>query len=170
MAQPGSSGVTAPAHVWEGLLVSLAVTAIAATLGSVAAAGAKDFYALLAKPSWAPSPQVFGPVWTLLYILMAVAAWLVWRSAGWRAAKRPLVLYLVQLALNALWTWIFFQWRSGAWAFADIIALDIMLLVMLIHFWRVRAATGILLVPYLAWALFASALTAAVWQRNPSLL
>lgn len=161
---------TLPVGAWAGLLVALAVTAVAATIGSVASIRAADFYATLAKPSWAPAPGVFGPVWTALYILMAVAAWLVWRRAGLPAAIGPLALYLVQLALNALWTWLFFRWRSGALAFAEILLLGIVLLVTLVRFWRVRPLAGALLLPYLAWVTFAAALTLSVWRRNPGLL
>jgi benzodiazapine receptor len=170
MVHPSPSGIAAPTRIWVGLLFSLAVTALAATLGAAASVNAKDFYGLLAKPEWAPSPRVFGPVWTVLYILMAIAAWLVWRTAGLRAAMTPLALYGLQLLLNALWTWIFFRWRSGAWALLDISALCLILLLMLVGFWRIRVAAGVLLLPYLAWVLFATALTAAVWRRNPSLL
>jgi translocator protein len=155
---------------WAGLFMSLGVTAVAAALGAVASSDAAGFYGVLSKPSWAPPPGVFGPTWTVLYACMAIAAWLVWRTAGVSAAKGPLVLYLVQLVLNALWTWLFFRWRLGGWALAEIAALWLVLLVTLIRFWRVRAMAGALLVPYLAWVTFAAALTAAVWQRNPGVL
>jgi benzodiazapine receptor len=98
---------------WAGLLLSLGVTAVAAAIGGFASARAAGFYGVLVKPGWAPPARLFGPVWTVLYILMALAAWLVWRTADPGAAKGPLTLYLVQLALNALWTWLFFRWRLG---------------------------------------------------------
>ena len=101
---------------------------------------------------------------------MAVAAWLVWRAGGPGAARSPLVLYLVQLALNALWSWLFFGWRLGGWAVLEIVALWVILLVTLVSFWRVRAVAGLLLLPYWAWVTLAMALTAAVWRRNPGVL
>lgn len=169
MTNSSQSPAAAPGGPWS-LVLSLGVTALAAAVGAVASAGARDFYGVLAKPAWAPSPGVFGPVWTVLYLLMAVAAWLVWRRGGPTAVKVPIALYLFQLALNALWTWLFFYWRLGGWALLEIIVLWLVLLLTVIRFWRVRAAAGALLLPYWAWVTFATALTAATWQRNPGVL
>lgn len=155
---------------WAALAASLGVTALAAAVGAAASVSAPDFYGTLAKPEWAPPARVFGPVWTFLYILMAVSAWLVWRKMGVRAFKGPLTLYLVQLALNALWTWLFFRWRLGGWAFAEIVALWAVLLLTLVSFWRVNKTAGLLLLPYWGWVSFAAALTAAIWRINPTLL
>jgi benzodiazapine receptor len=155
---------------WPALLLSLAVAAAAAALGAVASTNAAQFYAVLAKPDWAPPSGVFGPVWTLLYILMAVAAWLVWRVAGFRAARVPLALYIAQLLLNAVWTWLFFRWHSGRWAFFEINVLWLVLFLTLVSFWRTRALAGGLLLPYWAWVTFAAILTYNVWQRNPAVL
>jgi benzodiazapine receptor len=170
MTNPSESAIAVPGGQWASLLLLLGVTALAAALGAVASVNAADFYGLLAKPSWAPSPRVFGPVWTVLYVLMAVAAWLVWRTGGLSAAKGPLALYLAQLALNALWTWLFFGWRSGGWALLEIVALWLILVLTLVSFWRVRAVAGVLLLPYWAWVTFAAALTAEIWRRNPGVL
>jgi translocator protein len=155
---------------WIGLLLSLGVTALAAAIGGIVSARAAGFYGALVKPGWAPPAGIFGPVWTVLYILMALAAWLVWRTADPGAAKGPLALYLVQLALNALWTWFFFRWRLGGWALLEIALLWVTLLLTLVGFWRVRPLAGAMLLPYLAWVTFAMALTAAVWRRNPGVL
>ena len=155
---------------WPVLLLSLGVTAGAAALGAVASVNAAGFYAELAKPAWAPPSAVFGPVWTVLYFLMAIAAWLVWRTAGFRAARASLALYVAQLVLNALWTWLFFRWHSGRWAFVEINALWLILFFTLVSFWRTRALAGGLLFPYWAWVTFATVLTYAVWQRNPGVL
>src|SRR5215217_3195129 len=111
-----------PARSLGALLGWLAVTAVAAAIGGAASVRAASFYAQLDRPAWAPPPSVFGPVWTLLYLLMALAAWLVWRAghndgapaARTAAARGALMLYVAQLALNALWTWLFFAWRRGA--------------------------------------------------------
>jgi tryptophan-rich sensory protein len=153
-----------------GLLGWLAITAVAAGLGGAASIRASSFYGQLAQPSWAPPAAWFGPVWTALYLLMALAAWWVWRAAGWQGARQALALYLAQLALNALWSWLFFAWHQGALAFVDVLALLAMVAATLIAFWRVRPAAGLLLVPYLLWVGFASALNFTVWQLNPGVL
>lgn len=153
-----------------GLLGWLAITSAAAAVGAVASADAAGFYQQLVRPAWAPPGWLFAPVWTVLYLLMAVAAWLVWRARGFRRAGLALSLFLVQLAANALWTWLFFVWHLGGLAFAEIIILWVLILGTLITFWRVRPVAGALLVPYLAWVTLASALTFATWRLNPHLL
>lgn len=153
-----------------GLLAWLAVAFGAAAVGAVASIDAASFYAQLAKPAWAPPGSVFGPVWSVLYLLMGIAAWLVWREQGARGMTPALGLFLVQLAANALWSWLFFAWRNGALAFADVLVLLALIVATLLAFWRIRRLAGILLLPYLAWVCFASALTWAVWQSNPKVL
>lgn len=153
-----------------GLLGWAIVTFLAAALGARASISAADFYASLTLPAWAPPASVFGPAWTVLYALMALAAWLVWRQGGWRAAAPALVLYLLQLALNVLWSWLFFGWKQGALAFADIALLLALIVATIVAFHRVRPAAAWLLLPYLAWVTFASALNYAVWQANPAAL
>lgn len=145
------------------LLGFLALAFVAAALGGVASISAGADYAALRRPDWAPPGWLFGPVWTTLYVMMAVAAWLVWRDAGWGSA---LTLWIAQLALNALWTWIFFAWQARGWAVVEIVALWLVLAATLVAFWRVRAIAGALLVPYLAWVSFATALSVAIWRRN----
>ncbi len=153
-----------------GLIGWLAVTFAAAAIGSAASIQSSTFYTELAQPQWAPPSGVFGPVWTTLYALMAVAAWLVWRINGFRSARTALTLFLVQLVLNALWTWLFFGWRLGAWAFADILVLWVFIVATLIAFWRIKPWAGVLLVPYLLWVSFAAVLNYTVWQLNPQAL
>jgi len=131
---------------------------------------ASSFYAALSQPGWAPPGEVFAPVWTVLYGLMALAAWLVWRARGFAGARAPLGLFIVQLALNALWTWLFFAWRLGGLAFAEILLLLALIAATTVAFWRIRALAGALLLPYLAWVAFAAALNWATWQRNPEVL
>ena len=143
---------------------------VAAAIGGAASVQAGPFYTQLVRPEWAPPASLFGPVWTALYALMAIAAWLVWRVNGFRAARRALTLFLVQLALNALWSWLFFGWHRGGLAFADIVVLWALIVATVIAFWRIRPWAGALLVPYLLWVSFASALNYSVWQLNPQLL
>ena len=146
------------------------ITFLAAALGARASISASSFYADLALPAWAPPASLFGPVWTALYAMMALAAFLVWRQRGWRAAAPALRLYLLQLGINALWSWLFFGWKLGALAFADILLLLALIVATLVAFWRVHKLAACLLLPYLAWVSFASVLNYAVWQANPGLL
>jgi benzodiazapine receptor len=153
-----------------GLLGWLAISFAAAALGGLASANAGAFYRELSRPAWAPPAWLFAPVWSFLYLLMGIAAWLVWRNCGLRKAYTALSLFLIQLAANALWTWLFFVWHLGAFAFGEILVLWVLLLCTVVTFWRVRPIAGTLLLPYLAWVTFASALTYSVWKRNPGLL
>lgn len=154
----------------RGLAGWLLLTFAAAGVGSMAAVRAKTFYATLTLPSWAPPAGVFGPVWTVLYLLMALAAWQVWRVRGFATAPRTLALYIAQLAANALWSWLFFGWKLGGAALAEVLLLWLLIVATTLAFWRVRPLAGALLLPYLAWVTFASALTWACWQLNPALL
>jgi translocator protein len=153
-----------------GLVVWLVAAFMAAGIGAIATIDAETFYLQLERPEWAPPPAVFGPVWSVLYALMGVAAWLVWRIGGFRAAPTALSLFLVQLAVNALWSWLFFGWHFGGLAFAAILLLWSLILATLVAFWRVRALAGALLVPYLMWVSFAVALNYTIWQLNPEVL
>ncbi len=152
------------------LFVFLALSYAAAAVGGLASAQAGAFYGQLEQPAWAPPGWLFGPVWSVLYTLMGVAAWLVWRARGWRGARAALALNLAQLAANALWTWLFFAWRQGALAFAEILLLWALILATGLAFRRVRPLAGALLLPYLLWVTFAAALALALWRLNPGLL
>jgi tryptophan-rich sensory protein len=151
-----------------GLLGWLLAAFAAGAVGAVASVDAASFYAQLSRPSWAPPAWVFGPVWSTLYALMGVAAWLVWRSPGSKVAA--LMLFGAQLAVNAVWSWLFFAWHRGALAGVDVLVLLALIVAMMVAFWRSSRLAAVLLVPYLLWASFASVLTWVVWQRNPTLL
>jgi len=153
-----------------GLAAWLLLCFIAAGIGAAASVQAGAFYGQLVRPDWAPPGWLFGPVWSVLYFLMAIAAWLVWRVAGWRAAGSALGLFVLQLALNALWSWLFFGWRLGGPAFAEVLVLWSLIAATLVAFWRIRPLAGALLLPYLLWVGFASALNYTVWQLNPQAL
>jgi len=153
-----------------GLVLWLLITFVAAAIGAVASVNAGPFYAALVRPDWAPPGGVFAPVWTTLYILMALAAWLVWRVNGFRTACGALTLFIIQLALNALWSWLFFGWQLGALAFAEVLLLWLCIAATLIGFWRIHALAGVLLLPYFAWVSFAAILNYTVWQLNPAAL
>lgn len=167
---PNSASPASSARTWLGLLAWLALCFVVAAVSSVPSREAPVFYAQLSLPAWAPPAGLFGPVWTVLYAMMGIAAWMVWRARGWSGAGAPLGLFVAQLVVNGLWSWLFFGWRLGALAFADVVLMVLLVLATLVGFWRVRRAAGLLLVPYLAWISFATALTWAAWQRNPQLL
>jgi len=152
------------------LLVWLAISFVASGVGALASIRAAPFYGQLVQPSWAPPPSVFGPVWTILYALMGIAAWLVWRADSLRLTRAALSLFLLQLAVNALWTWLFFAWSQGALAFAKIVLLWVLVVATAVSFWRISPLAGALLFPYLLWVSFAAALNFSIWQLNPQVL
>lgn len=147
-----------------GLVGWLAASFAAAWIGSRYMPG--EWYAALKKPSWNPPAAVFGPVWTVLYALMGVSAWLVWRRAGFGGAPAGLSLFAVQLVLNALWSYLFFGLHRPDLAFVEIVVLWVAILAVSVLFWREVRAAGILLLPYLAWVGFASYLNFALWRMN----
>jgi tryptophan-rich sensory protein len=153
-----------------GLFGWLLLTFAAAAVGAVASADAGAFYSQLARPSWAPPGWLFAPVWTVLYLLMGVAAWIVWRKHGVEGGRTALALFVIQLAANALWTWLFFVWHQGALAFAEILLLWCLIVATVVSFWQLSALAAALLLPYLVWVSFAAALTLSTWTLNPTLL
>lgn len=153
-----------------GLIAWLAICFAASAIGAVASVRAGTFYESLMRPAWAPPAAVFGPVWTVLYASMAIAAWLTWREGGFRHARVALALFFAQLAVNAVWSWLFFAWRLGALAFVDILVLWALIVATMIAFWRIRPLASVLLVPYLLWVSFAGALSYTVWHMNPRVL
>lgn len=144
-----------------GLFGFIVVTFCAPASGVMTLPG--SWYAALNKPAWNPPAWIFGPVWTFLYLLMAVAAWLVWKRVGWKSA---IWLYLIQLALNAVWTPIFFGAHQLGWALVEIIVLWLAILVTLLTFLTVIRVAGLMLVPYLAWVSFAMFLNLTLWRMN----
>ena len=150
----------------RGLIGWLVACLAAGGIGALATRNARAFYAGLAKPAWAPPGWLFGPVWTTLYLLMGVAAWLVWRKAGWSGASGALSLFVGQLVCNAAWSWFFFAWRRGALAFGGVVLLLGLIIATLVAFAQVERLAALLLVPYLAWVTFAAALTYTVWRAN----
>lgn len=153
-----------------GLVGWLILSFTAAAVGALASIQANSFYSQLAQPDWAPPPGIFGPVWSVLYALMGIAAWLVWRCGGFRGNRQALTLFLLQLVINALWSWLFFAWHQGGLALADVLLLWMLIMATLVSFWRARPLAGVLLIPYLLWVGFASILNLSLWQLNPQLL
>ena len=143
---------------WLLLTFSASATAVFVSTG--------DWYAELAKPTWNPPGWLFGPAWTVLYTMMAIAAWRAWRRGGWAKQKAALSLFVAQWALNALWTPLFFGLHRPGWALAEILALLIAILATLRAFWRVDRPAGLLLLPYAAWVSFATVLNWTIWRLN----
>jgi len=149
------------------LVLCVGVCFAAAAMGAAfTSPNVPGWYANLNKPSWTPPSWVFGPVWSLLYLLMGVSAWQVWRRTGLRAALVPLALFGIQLVLNAAWSGLFFGLRSPGVALIDIVLLWCAILVTMIAFWRRSTPAGWLMLPYLAWVSFAVALNLAIWNLN----
>ncbi len=140
---------------------------VAAIGGAVTATSVGTWYAALAKPAFNPPDWVFGPVWTALYLMMAIAAWRVWRARGVGGARQALGAWALQLALNLGWSLLFFGARLIGAALVEIVLLLAAILATLVLFWRIDRAAGWLLVPYAAWVGFATLLNAALWRLNP---
>ena len=143
------------------LFVFLAVTAAAAAFGAVFQPGA--WYQALAKPPWTPPNWLFGPVWTVLYIMIAIAGWLVWREQG---LSLVVAIWVCQLVLNGAWSWIMFGQHQIGLALADIILLWIAIVLFAVLSWPVSLTASLLFFPYLAWVSYAGALNFAIWRLN----
>ncbi len=127
-----------------------------------------SWYVMLRKPPWNPPNGLFGPVWTSLYTMMAVSAWLTWRHrANDPAAVRFAVGWFgMQLVLNALWSWVFFAWQQPGWAFVEILFLWMAIVATICSEWRISRIAALLMVPYLAWVTFAATLNGTIWRLN----
>ena len=125
-----------------------------------------EWYASLNKPGWTPPGWVFPVVWTILYVMMGLSAWIICQEVGLRAAALPLSFFLLQLVFNGLWTYLFFGLQRPGLAFVEITLLWVLILVTLILFWINRPLAGALLLPYLIWVGFASGLNFAIWRMN----
>lgn len=156
----------ASSNLRQGLALAGWLVLVFSATATAALVTKDDWYANLAKPSWNPPSWVFGPVWTALYAMMAVAAWLVWRRGGWKEQALPLGLFVLQWLLNAIWTPLFFGMHRPDLAFYDIMLLWLALAATLGLFSRVSRTAGLLLVPYLAWVSFAAVLNFSIWRLN----
>lgn len=150
-----------------GLVTCLAACYAAAVAGGLFTVGSiGDWYSTLAKPAWTPPAWLFGPVWTVLYGLMAVSVWLVWLRRGQQPVRWPIMAFTLQLILNAAWSPLFFGLHSPGIALVDIAALWTAIVVTVCLFFRARVVSGILMLPYVLWVSFAAALNFAIWQLN----
>lgn len=152
---------------WLALAAWILLCQAVGIIGALATdSGASPWYQALAKPSWNPPSSVFAPVWTTLYALMGIAAWLVWREGGWRRQSGALGMFLVQLALNFAWSFLFFGAHALGASLIEIAVLWVAIALTIARFHRVSTVAAWLLVPYLAWVTFATALTAAIVSLN----
>jgi tryptophan-rich sensory protein len=146
------------------LVATLGATFLVAAIASQFMPG--EWYQQLTKPAWTPPNWVFGPVWTILYAAMAVAAWLVWRNRSIAEVSRPLALFAVQLVLNGLWSYLFFGRQMIGMAFIDIMALWLLIILTTVVFWRYNRYAGILFVPYVLWVTYAATLNFQLMRLN----
>jgi tryptophan-rich sensory protein len=154
-------------HNATALVLFLTLTFGVATLGGIATSSSVGtWYQTIEKPAWTPPGGVIGTVWSVLYFLMALAAWLVWLRTGLRGGAKPLGLWIAQLALNLAWSFLFFGLRNPGLALIELVVLWAFIAATTIAFFRARVAAGILLLPYLAWVTFAGFLNATVWRMN----
>ncbi len=155
---------------WHALAVLGLFLAVCFAVAGLSAAfttsSVRDWYPTIQKPSWNPPAWLFGPVWTILYFMMAIAAWLVWRKREFACVNRSLALFVFQLILNAAWSPLFFGLKNPMAGLLDIIPLWAAILATLISFWKISPAAGVLLAPYWLWVSFATALNFAIWKLN----
>jgi benzodiazapine receptor len=156
-----------PQTRYLGLIAFLALSLAVSVIGGViTAASVSTWYPTLQKPPFNPPNWIFAPVWTTLYILMAIAGWRVWRQTAQRISDRPMILYGLQLGLNLLWSILFFGLQAVGWALVDVVALLLVIVATTLLFWRIDRFAGLLFLPYLAWTSFASVLNASIWWLN----
>lgn len=146
------------------LVVFLVIAFIPAVFGGLFGPG--DWYRGIAKPSWTPPGWVFGPAWTLLYIMIGTAGYLAWGSADGRQKTIAFTVFGIQLLLNAVWSWLFFGLHRPGLAFAEIVTLLALIVLNIVLFLPISRAAGFLLVPYALWVTFASALNFSIWRLN----
>ena len=152
---------------WIGLVGFIVVCLGAGGLGAIATTPEiEGWYKTIEKPSWNPPDYVFGPVWTTLFIMMAIAAWMVWKKDGFQAVSLAMTLFAIQLVLNIAWSWIFFGMHQPGWAFVEIVILGLAIAATTVAFFRCSRLAGWLMVPYGAWVSFAGVLNFTIWQLN----
>ena len=152
---------------WIKLIVSIVACQAAGLIGGLfTARSVKTWYLTLNKPSFNPPGWIFGPVWTLLYLMMGVSLYLIWKQAGEQNIRFAVIVFILQLALNTLWSILFFGMHNPALAFAEIILLWIAILACIILFYPLSERASYLLLPYLLWVSFASVLNYSIWQLN----
>lgn len=151
-----------------GLIFWVGICYLVAWTGALVSPGiaSPEWFNALNKPSWNPPSWIFGPVWTTLYTLMGIAAWLVWKDYGFNQAKPALSAFLVQLILNGLWSQLFFGLKLPGWAFVEIFFLLAAIIITTFLFSKKVTVAAWLMAPYIAWVAFATALNGTIWWIN----
>ena len=152
----------------SGLFVSIVICFLAASIGGLATSSSvgSDWFIELTKPSWNPPNWIFGPVWSVLYLMMAVAAWLVWKQSGFTESKIALAWFVFHLLLNIFWSVVFFGLQQTGWAALEILILWISIAISIVLFYRHSKLAAVLLVPYFLWVTFAAVLNITIWSLN----
>jgi len=149
------------------LIVSMGTCLLVGGSGSlVTATSVREWYPHIQKPSWTPPDAAFGPVWSVLYLLMGVSAWLIWRNSEGSTRRRTLLIFVTQLVLNGIWSFLFFGLRSPGWAALEIVLLWCFIVATMVAFARISRLAAGLLLPYLVWVSYAAALNFAIWNLN----
>ena len=149
------------------LIICILLPLIIGSLSGLANAGSiNTWYAQLNKPSFNPPGYLFGPVWTVLYLLMGVSLYLVWKAPDGRMRDYALIIFGIQMILNFAWSFIFFYFRQAGWALVDIIVLWIFIVIMILIFYRISRVSALIQIPYLLWVSFATLLNASIWMLN----
>lgn len=149
------------------LIIFILICLFAEVVGSyLTFTSVKDWYPTVAKPSWTPPSWLFGPVWTTLYILMGISAWMVWKEGGFQQNPFALGIFFIQLAINVLWSGFFFGLQGIGLALINIVILWVLIIAMVITFWQTKQMAGVLNIPYWLWVSYATALNFQIWRMN----
>ncbi|HSY60529.1 MAG TPA: TspO/MBR family protein [Cytophaga sp.] len=154
-------------NIWK-LIISIAICELTGIVSSILSnAIMNPWFNNLVKPSWNPPSSVFGPVWTVLYVLMGISLWLVWKSNKPTNEKEIAVtFFILQLFLNFWWSLLFFKFHLPALALVDILLLLVLIVITMLHFFRVSKIATYVLIPYVLWVAFATVLNYSIWTLN----
>lgn len=170
-AKKGMQASREPMRPFLALVIAFAVCFAASAIGGALTEPNLDWYATLAKPGFTPPNAAFPIVWTILYAVMAVSAWLVWRTPGNAGDKKVgLIWFGIQLVLNVLWSFAFFWLHSPLYGFGVILALIVAIVITIVYFDKVSRPAALLLMPYVLWVAFAAALNFAIWMLNSGIV
>lgn len=149
------------------LLICILIPLIIGSISGLANVGnVNDWYVDLIKPSFNPPGYLFGPVWTVLYVLLGLSLYMVWKSPTGKIRSQALIIFFIQMFLNFIWTFIFFYFKNSGLALADIIILWLFIVLMILIFYRINKTAAFIQIPYLLWVSFATVLNASIWMLN----
>lgn len=148
------------------LIICIAIPLVAGSVSGMLTSKTDGWYDSLTRPSFNPPGYLFGIVWPVLYILMGISLYLIWKSQPGNLRTMALCVFAIQMILNFLWSFIFFRFHRIGWAFAEILLVWISIVVMIIVFYKISRTAGLLQIPYLLWVTFASILNGSYWLLN----